>query len=535
MENQSNSSHAREQNRLNSLNIYCDKKAGALLAGLSISHTKKSLADLIITFKDNYLILNDLRISSLTRFPSNDIGLKLLYSALKSIEKSTLENLTDSFISSEKKLFKRCSDLSEFLMKFSTVPMFKNYTSGQIFIHERGKSTATSLIKSRDSYHETQNTTVSSFNNIYTKIKKSKNKLFDQSDILSDDIKIVGSFLAKEFNFDNNSVIFILSREDFFSPSDEEKEYFQNFLTISTHNILNLVNKFHQKKKHQQFRELIYNFPFYIKVTLAELSISSSHKRTSKVISKKFKDINIEYDALEEHQSDPEYYHHERLILMGELLNTLRHELSNPLFGINISTNLLLSDDHQKDKIINDTIEEIGKSSQRCQSIIENFSGLYGDRNLLQDIDIQTLIKETLTLTKSESKHYKQNVTYCDDSTNLIIHTNPTYLSQIIFNLVINSSQALNTVDQDNKSINIDVKRVQDLIKITIEDNGPGIKKKQADQIFDAFYTTKSTGTGLGLSICKSLAAKINGSLQLNKDYQNGACFVIEIPVRNGQ
>ena len=108
------------------------------------------------------------------------------------------------------------------------------------------------------------------------------------------------------------------------------------------------------------------------------------------------------------------------------------------------------------------------------------------------------------------------------------IKTNKTILAQIIFNLIINSSEALNESDSP-PLIRIEITSSPKNIEIIIHDNGPGLNQCEDEQIFTPFFTTKKQGTGLGLSICKNLVHKLNGGLQyLNSD--KGATFLIKLP-----
>ena len=83
------------------------------------------------------------------------------------------------------------------------------------------------------------------------------------------------------------------------------------------------------------------------------------------------------------HQTD--LFHHERLSLLGELLNTLRHELSNPLFGLQLSSQIL-KEDLAEDTENLEFIEEISKNINRSQEIIKNFSELFLEKNLTKNI-----------------------------------------------------------------------------------------------------------------------------------------------------
>ncbi len=67
-------------------------------------------------------------------------------------------------------------------------------------------------------------------------------------------------------------------------------------------------------------------------------------------------------------------------------------------------------------------------------------------------------------------------------------------------------------------------------VKISIADHGPGISPHLVEQIFDPYFTTKTTSSGLGLAICHSIIRKHNGSLHLDKNSPAGASFAFFLP-----
>jgi signal transduction histidine kinase len=67
-------------------------------------------------------------------------------------------------------------------------------------------------------------------------------------------------------------------------------------------------------------------------------------------------------------------------------------------------------------------------------------------------------------------------------------------------------------------------------VQIIVADTGPGMSRKQLDQAFDDFYTTKTGGTGLGLSIVRRLILDLNGSLRVETEPGTGTRFVVELP-----
>ncbi len=390
--------------------------------------------------------------------------------------------------------------LDSILSKVLAHSFFNRFHHIQIIIHPNGSTKAHSIsIKHKDIIK--RNISVLSFNTIFKKVKQSKNKSFNQSELKNEDVDTVGSFLAKEVTSNSFSYIVLLSSGDFFAPSEDDKENFDRVITINKSTFDSKISNHLQNIQLENVKDILKNFPIPLEVKL-ENDI-----------------LDISYDNID---SDTDFFHRERLELMGELLNTLRHELSNPLFGINISSSLLKTDSIMNDEAYYETIDEIGNSSLRCQRIIDNFSHLYEEDQDIKSYNLYTLIKETIVLTKSESKFYRPEIRLINIDKDHECKVNQTLLSQILFNLIVNSSQALKDSDKGEKRIFIDVELQESTLKISIIDTGPGISN---ERVFDPFFTTKTKGTGLGLSICKNICSKIGAQLRLDSQYQEGAKF----------
>jgi signal transduction histidine kinase len=71
-------------------------------------------------------------------------------------------------------------------------------------------------------------------------------------------------------------------------------------------------------------------------------------------------------------------------------------------------------------------------------------------------------------------------------------------------------------------------------VRISVVDTGPGMTRKELDQAFEDFYTTKADGTGLGLSIVRRLILDLNGTLHVETEPGVGTRFVVELPAVAG-
>jgi signal transduction histidine kinase len=213
--------------------------------------------------------------------------------------------------------------------------------------------------------------------------------------------------------------------------------------------------------------------------------------------------------------------------MLGELLNTLQHELSNPLFGLKLANDLVKMAPPVNDSEALSFLLEIDRYVDRSQKILENFRSLFKEVGDSYPTNISEIINEAITLAKSETREIKKTVELDE---NIVIDINPTWLTQIVFNLIINSAQALKENNNGSAQITISLIAEGNRAKIQVCDNGPGIDPSKLEQIFTPFYTTKAQGTGLGLSICQNLANKLGAHFYCdNNTTSPGVTFTLEL------
>ncbi len=105
-------------------------------------------------------------------------------------------------------------------------------------------------------------------------------------------------------------------------------------------------------------------------------------------------------------------------------------------------------------------------------------------------------------------------------------------LQQVLMNLVMNSIDAMKDVE-GTRELTIQSQRGEDcLLVISVSDTGVGLPPQQADQIFDAFFTTKSQGTGMGLRISRSIVESHGGRLWATVNSPRGARFCFTLPAK---
>tara|TARA_Y100001936_G_C16093403_1_gene688941 strand:+ start:7950 stop:9356 length:1407 start_codon:yes stop_codon:yes gene_type:complete len=408
--------------------------------------------------------------------------------------------------------------VSAFCKKLLQLKEFESFKTVHLFSHEKGQSFAmkhevSSTIANFKEFH------INEFNTLFQRIKKSRRRSFGQEGLKGFSFDILGTFLAREFSLETHNIILIVSRNDFLSQTDEERDYFQKVTSVIPPFLDSILKAELDIQQHLNIRLVLEHLPFKI--------------NTSKSPLPEFKQLpSNRFFRIEEEEGldKADVFHQERIALLGELLNTLRHELSNPLFGLQLSAELLYMEIENEDN--KEFMKEISSAIKRSQSIIGNFTELYTSSEQIKVGDLEKLVNEVFTLTKSESRQIKK--TFCFDGCShedTIIMANSVWLAQILFNLVVNSAQALNSSGIEAPEITVKVKLLNP-VEIHVSDNGPGIPESVRKNMFKPFFTTKNKGTGLGLAISQSLAKKLNGKIEYNEKGQ-GAHFILKFKDEN--
>lgn len=468
---------------------------------------------------------------------------KKLQIQLRQIKKTANNNekINDYFIENEyRELYNIIHNLQSLPSFLLTLDIFKSYSTCQIIAHEKGNPFVSSNFFTVSGKSNSKRISVEVFNKSFQSIKKSKSRYFQSSQFSSDLTEVIGYFQARAFTGNRHSLIFILGRNDLLPPNLEECDRFEK-VTEYLEPVLNaILLRSGQDDKNLNIIDLLeaLPLPFCIK-DRSESFLFNNHvfDKVKDSLTKNYEQIELTltgkntlslfFDKALSEETD--LYHFYRITLLGELLNTLRHELSNPLFGLSLASDILDASD--KDGDIQQSIADIKCNSDRCQTIIKNFSSLYEDEDNFKDFDLISVINETLVLTKSETRGIQKHIK-CNEQS-ITIYSNPTWISQIIFNLVINSAQALKEKfgnELRESYINVEIETYNSNILIHINDNGPGVPNSIQDKLFNPFFTTKEVGTGLGLSICKNLIQKLDGNISYCNNEHGGAQFSLSLP-----
>lgn len=468
---------------------------------------------------------------------ANQLIEKKIFTGLKLSKQEKLKDLWDEVIKKTSQISKESHSLSGLIEKILDVPFLQNFQSSIVILHLKGQTKAELIGSIWRSEKVNKIIEVKEFNLLFNSIKKSKIKSFSTEIFQNIDLPFNGSFLAKEVISKHFSLICIASRHDFLGLEKEEVELYETCIDLLQPHFERLIDQEFSDKRISELRLCLKDFPLPLRIQdhisgmsfINDLYRQDLQEKDIFFNKKIFGPFTLDlYDSDELRHYAFDLFHFQRISLLGELLNTLRHELSNPLFGLKLGAqifSLIGSNDDNKEMM-----KEIEKNINRCQMIIENFSNLYQEQPQSKPTPISKFIDEALVLAKSEMRDIKKKVVYNDISIDAKLNLPIIFVVQIVFNLLVNSSQAMRQVES-KKEIDLIISKVNDQIVIDIIDSGPGIPPEHQESLFKPFFTTKSQGTGLGLVLSRNLALKMGGNLEyLDNNKLKGAHFKLTLP-----
>ncbi|GAH40330.1 unnamed protein product, partial [marine sediment metagenome] len=105
-------------------------------------------------------------------------------------------------------------------------------------------------------------------------------------------------------------------------------------------------------------------------------------------------------------------------------------------------------------------------------------------------------------------------------------------MQQVFINIILNAETAMLEAGNGG-TLTVTTQKVNNVVRASFADSGPGIAKENLNRIFDPFFTTKGVGkgTGLGLSVCHGIVAEHGGRIYARSRLGSGATFIVELPI----
>ena len=230
--------------------------------------------------------------------------------------------------------------------------------------------------------------------------------------------------------------------------------------------------------------------------------------------------------------------HASRLVLVGELMASIAHEVNQPLTAIviNASAGLRLvpadeSGDRARD--LRELFADIRDDGRLAGDVIARLRALAHKRPLaLEALIVNEVTSDILRLVEGDARRRGIRVTREMSSSLPVIDADRISLQQVLLNLFVNAMDAMNEVEGRERQLTVRTRRVDGEVEIAVTDTGIGIPADRLPRLFEAFFTTKPDGVGLGLAIARSIVEAHHGRIWVEDHGGAGATFRLALPVQ---
>jgi len=233
-------------------------------------------------------------------------------------------------------------------------------------------------------------------------------------------------------------------------------------------------------------------------------------------------------------QTEAELVRVSRVTSMGELSASLAHEVNQPIAAASTNANTCLrwlAGDTPNIEEAREAATRIVKDTKRAAEITSRVRQLFKKGTSQRDlVDVNEIIREMIVLLRGETRRYNILV-----RTDLAVDlpqriADRVQLQQVLMNLMINGIEAMKDSD-GTRELTIRSQRMQnEEVVVSVTDSGVGLPPQQAEQIFNAFFTTKTHGTGMGLRISRSIIESHGGRLWAADNSPRGSSFSFTLP-----
>jgi len=228
--------------------------------------------------------------------------------------------------------------------------------------------------------------------------------------------------------------------------------------------------------------------------------------------------------------------HISRVTTMGELTASVAHEVNQPIAAALTDARTCLrwlARDIPDIEEARAAAMRIVEDGTRAAEIITRIRLLFRKSPpKIESVDVNESIRETIVLLGNEATRHgiSLRTELAPDLPQII--GDRVQLQQVMMNLIMNGIDAMKDVD-GMRELTVNSGRAEnEHLLVSVSDTGVGLPPHQADQIFNAFFTTKLQGTGLGLSISRSIIESHGGRLWAAANAPRGASFHVTLPIQ---
>jgi signal transduction histidine kinase len=219
----------------------------------------------------------------------------------------------------------------------------------------------------------------------------------------------------------------------------------------------------------------------------------------------------------------------EKMVLRGELVGEVSHELNNLLSVVLIQLQVLQGAIRKKDFDRSDErAQDLVKSIRKIRTFAENLLVRASASNEAKPVDLNVLVAEFTGFIRTLPKYRGGVIETQFDPELPAVQLDEEQIQQVLLNIANNAIEAGPT---STLTFTTRYDFVSNLAKLTIADDGPGVEPAVKEKLFKEKITTKENGHGFGLPICRKIIESHHGTIGIESELGKGTTFTIAFPI----
>lgn len=228
-----------------------------------------------------------------------------------------------------------------------------------------------------------------------------------------------------------------------------------------------------------------------------------------------------------------EQEHNRQMIALRDLIKGFSHELGQPITNVRYAVQLYqkkMQKNLDTPEALQSLLSDILLQTNRIGMLLSRLSPIASPKDESGEFSVRECAEKVFA--DLEARLRGQNITCkIDGPSDFTLSGDQVQFSQVFYNLVLNAMQAIEKDGHITVSISV---TEENALTIIFADDGPGIPEENFQKIFEPFFSTKDPtsgngGEGLGLYIVWNIVKMFGGTIQLDKNYQSGTKFLIQI------
>jgi signal transduction histidine kinase len=228
----------------------------------------------------------------------------------------------------------------------------------------------------------------------------------------------------------------------------------------------------------------------------------------------------------------------ERLAAVGHTIAAMSHHIKNILQGLRSGSEIMKMGLNERDfDLIHQGWKIVGKNQGKIYDLVMDMLSYSKEREpVIRQTNLNEIIEDVAELLAGRAKEKGIQFEWSADAEMPQAWIDHDAIHRALLNIVGNALDAVEEVESPCVKVACRHDADTGCLKLTVEDNGPGIPPERLDEVFHPFVSSKGArGTGLGLAVSRKILREHGGDIEVQSEVGKGSIFCLRLPLQSTQ